>query len=218
VICINNEVSESLGFDKSEIVGHNIIKAMPPIIAEKHTQFTLNYFKAEKQRKLDNILIFPMHKLGYAIPCSFLLRIVPNLKRGVQLIGFLVKVTDFSDYYKNLEKNMDPDDLMILLTDDDWKLQCFNLRASHIFGVIPSRANLKKYHSTEEKIYIPKFIPELDDPEFVKQTQFPSISNTYINLRTINKAMESEIEIITYNPEQESFNSFNLLNPSPDNT
>ena len=191
---------------------------MPPIIAEKHAQFIIDNFEAEKQKVMNNVLIFPLHKFGYIIPCSFLLRIVPNLKRGVQLIGFLVKVTDFSEYYHNLEKNMDPDDLMILLTDDNWKLQCFNIRASHIFGIIPSRANLKKYHSTEDKIYVPKFIPELDDPEFIKQAQFPSVSNTFINLKAINKAMESEIEIIAYNLEQESINSINALNPSHDNT
>lgn len=218
VLCINNEVSESFGFDKSEIVGHNISKVMPPIIAEKHSQFITNYLKAEKQRKMDNVFIVPLHKLGYVVPCSFLLRVVPNLKRGLQLIGFLVKVTDISEYCQSFERNLDPDDTMMLLTDDEWKLHAFNIRAAHCFGINPVQANLKKYHTSDEKIPVAKFIADLEDPEFLKQAQCPLAVNAFINLRVIRKAMESEVEIITYNPDQENFNSLNAIIPSLENT
>lgn len=214
ISCINNEVSEIFGFDKSEMIGNNISKVMPYIIAEKHSQFILNHFKAEKQRRMENMLIFPMHKHGYIIPCSFLLRIIPNLRRGLQLIGFLTKVTDLSEYCPSLEKNLDPDDAMIFLTDSNWMLHCFNIKAAHIFGIVPSLANLKKYHSSDEKVPVPQFLPELEDPEFLTQAQSPLSANIFVNIKAIRKAMESEVEFAGCSSGQENFGSFNVFTPS----
>ncbi len=202
VLCINNEVSELLGYEKSEIVAHNISKTMPPMIAAKHAQIMLNFFGSGKYTTTTDKLVLPLHKLGYIIPCAFLHRVVPNLARGLQLIGFLSKITDFSDFCPLLEKNMSPDDTVLLLADDSWMLQAFNIRASRLFGINPSQANLKKYISSEEKISLYKFIPELEDTSFVSQIRAPLGSETTLNLATIHKIIESEVEILRADQNQ----------------
>jgi hypothetical protein len=193
VLCINNEVSELLGYEKSEIVAHNISKAMPPMIGAKHGQIILNFFSAGNYTKNNDKLVLPLHKLGYLVPCSFLHRVVPNLGRGLQLIGFLSKRTDLSDICPWIERNMGADDMVIMLADDAWMLQAFNLRASRIFGVNPAQANLKKYITSEEKISLLKFIPELEDQSFLSQTCSPSVCESTLILRQFIKSLSRRL-------------------------
>ncbi len=169
---------------------------MPPLIALKHAQIMLNFFESGHYTVAADKLVLPLHKLGYIVPCSFLHRVVPNLNRGLQLIGFISKVTDFSEYCPLVEKNISPDDVTLLLTDENWMLQAFNIRAARLFGINPAQANLKKYISAEEKIPLVKFIPELEDAAFESQLRSIHGTETMLNLGTIHKVIESEVEIL----------------------
>ena len=71
---------------------------MPPKIGEKHTEFVLKAFSTGCANFKGDSLVLPLHKYGYIIPCSFIHRLVPNLHKGVQLIGFAQKVQDFCQY------------------------------------------------------------------------------------------------------------------------
>lgn len=200
VLCINNEVSELLGYEKNEIVGHNISKVMPPIIAEKHSDLILNSFCSGKTVSQNDRMILPLHKQGYMIPCSFLCRIVPNLQNGLQLIGFIYKIRDFSEYFPILERNITPDEVVVLLTDETWMMLAFNIRASKMFGINPLQANLKKYINSEEKISVFKLVPQLEDPAFIDKIKSNSGEEVTLNLNSIRKVIEAEIEILKMNP------------------
>lgn len=194
VLCINNEVSELLGYERNEIVGHNISIVMPPCIGEKHSEMIINSFSSGKAMQTNDNMVLPLHKSGYIIPSCLIHRIVPNLQNGLQLIGFLFKIQDFSKYCSILERGIPPDDVTILLADESWKLLAFNIRASKIFGINPIQGNLRKYVWGEEKISVLKLIPELSDPNFEQKIQKHNAAEINLQLKTIRKIVESEIE------------------------
>jgi len=196
VLCINNEVSELLGFERTEIIAHNISKAMPPVIGNKHSQLILNFYSGGKYSATNDKLVLPLHKLGYLVPCAYISRVIPNLSRGLQLIGFLSRISDFSEFCSIAEKNSNPDDFIIMLADELWMLHSFNLRASRIFGVNPLQADLKKYSAAEEKILVKKMIPELEDLTFLASAKSPQSADTILNLPVIQKVIESEVELM----------------------
>ena len=152
VLCINNEMFELLGYEKNEVVNQNISKIMPPMIGEKHSDIVLKYLNAGKQERMNDKMMLPLHKRGYIVPCSYIHRVVPNLSRGLQFIGFLNKITDFSEHCPIVERNISPDDVVILLADEDMRLQAFNIRASRFFGIDPELSDIRKYIFEEEKI------------------------------------------------------------------
>lgn len=205
VLCINNEVSELLGYRKEEIIGHDIATLMPPMIAEKHSQIMVKFFCSGKYSPEKDRMVLPLHNQGYIIPCWFLHRIVPNLNRGLQLIGFLHKISDFSECCQTLEKNVSPDDVVIMLTDKKWALQAFNIRASKLFGIDPKEANLRKYISSEEKVPICKFLPELEDENYLREAV--NGKDTILDIELIKKVISTEIETRGNNPENHTSRS-----------
>eukprot|EP01022_Parablepharisma_sp_SALTPOND_P008802 TRINITY_DN1369_c0_g1_i1.p1 TRINITY_DN1369_c0_g1~~TRINITY_DN1369_c0_g1_i1.p1 ORF type:complete len:1592 (-),score=178.13 TRINITY_DN1369_c0_g1_i1:522-5297(-) len=196
VLCINNEVSELLGYEKAEIVGHNISKAMPPIIGEKHSEMVLKYLCSGKLDRSGEKMNLALHKLGYIVPCSYLHRVVPNLRRGLQLIGFMYKIHDFSEYCPIVERNISTDDVVIVLTDQNWMMQAFNIKAAKFFGIDPAQANLKKYIFGEEKIPTSKLIPQLEDPAFIQNVATSLSAEVTLDATAIRKTIDAEIEIL----------------------
>ena len=88
-----------------------------------------------------------------------------------------------------------PDNLAILLTDENWLLLAFNIRASKLFGINPAQVNLRKYINSEEKISTQKLIPELEKVSFVQTTEASGINEVDLNLKIIHKLIGNEIEI-----------------------
>ena len=171
VLCINNEVSELLGYDKNEVIGHNISKIMPPIIGESHTNFILNYICSGKSPPKTERLIFPLSKNGTIVPCSYIHRIFPNMQRGLQIIGFVKKITDLSPYCSIAEPNMTSDDIIIIMTDDQWNLQGLNPLAAKLFGLDPTKLDLHKLIKSEEKVSIISLVPEINDPSLMDRVR-----------------------------------------------
>lgn len=198
VLCINNEVSELLGYEKSEVVGHNISKMMPPIIGQRHSEFVMDYIRSGKLCKGGtDRMILALHKLAYMIPCAYIHRVVPSLRQGLQLIGFLYKINDFSEHCPVAEHNTSPDDVVMLLTDQDWAMHAFNLKAAKLFSIDPAQANLRKYVFGEEKIMATKLIPQLEDPSFMQSVNGAmGVAEVSLDLYSIRKTVDAEIEIL----------------------
>ncbi len=201
---MNNEVSELFGYEKNEILGHNISKIMPPMIGEKHSEIVMKYICSGKMERRGDRLVLALHKLGYMLPCSYIHRVVPSLREGLQLIGFLYKITDFSEYCPMLERNMSADDLVLILTDQNWVMQAFNIKAAKLFGIDPTQANLKKYIFGEDKISVCKLMPQLEDPSFIQTVNSSLSADVVLDLTMIRKTIDAEIEILRSGPTEEA--------------
>ena len=90
VIQVNQEITRILEYQKSDIVGQNINLIMPKVYAEKHNQFMATYFETSVSRVLNlQRSVYPINKQGYVVACQLYIKILPNLEKGIQIVGFL---------------------------------------------------------------------------------------------------------------------------------
>ncbi|MDR3549296.1 MAG: PAS domain-containing protein [Candidatus Pacebacteria bacterium] len=204
VLCINNEVTEALGYEKNELIGRNISLIMPPSIGHKHTEIVLKYFSTARRIKASDVMVLPLHKQGYILVCSLIHRVLPNLQQGVQIIGFLRKISDFSEQFPAIDKNISPEDVAVLLTDDSLMLQAFNIKACRLFGVNPAQANLRKYVNAEEKINMKELIPQLIDEPFMTRVKVECQAEVWLNMGVIKNHVDVEMETMVQTQDDES--------------
>ncbi len=111
----NNEISRILNYSKNEIVGQNISRIMPRYLANVHDGFMRNYFETSKARNVIGIerFVLPINKAGYLVPSTLMIKILPNLDEGIQVVGFLKDVEVGTSYLKS---EFDSDEKVILLS------------------------------------------------------------------------------------------------------
>jgi PAS domain S-box-containing protein len=79
----NGEITQILGFNKNDIIGQNVSKLMPKCYADVHDKFINNYFETAKDKIINmDRIVFPQNKQGYVVPCTLLIKVLPNLDEG----------------------------------------------------------------------------------------------------------------------------------------
>jgi hypothetical protein len=63
---------------------------MPKVIQEAH-DFMMKRFLETSQSKIMGIerLTFPQSKSGYLVPSKLTIKVLPNLSKGIQIVGFV---------------------------------------------------------------------------------------------------------------------------------
>ncbi len=90
MIRINNEITRLLKFSKQELTGRNVSQILPRGLAEIHDKFMNNYLQTSEEKTINKeMLTFPVNKAGYIVPCSLMVKVLPNLNAGIRFIGFL---------------------------------------------------------------------------------------------------------------------------------
>jgi len=90
ILNANTEVTRILKYQVNDLLGENISMVMPQILADIHDELMKNYFETSKPSSMNReMLVFPMMKSGYILPCSLLVKIFPNLEEGIKVVGFL---------------------------------------------------------------------------------------------------------------------------------
>ena len=100
-----------LGYKPEELIGEPINILIPPILAEIHGEIMKNYFKTGKSKIVNHqISIYPLDKHGFISPYISLVRIVPSLAEGIQMIMFLRpdKNTSAVDFLKSAKEKSAP--------------------------------------------------------------------------------------------------------------
>ena len=76
----NNEVFKLLGYSKVELIGQNINSIMPKAIADEHDYIMKNYFETGRNKAIGvERIVFPLTKRGYILPCSLMVKVLPNI-------------------------------------------------------------------------------------------------------------------------------------------
>lgn len=91
----NNQISNLLGYNKSEVIGEKIETIMPKIFADNHDDLLLKYFDNPNQPLNIERTVYAMNKRGYISPFNLLAKILPNLDHGIQIVGFLRPINGF---------------------------------------------------------------------------------------------------------------------------
>lgn len=63
---------------------------MPKVIAELHDLFMKNYLETSEAKVIGTErLVLCQNKAGYLVPCTLMIKVLPNLDEGIQIVGFL---------------------------------------------------------------------------------------------------------------------------------
>ena len=63
---------------------------MPKIYADKHDSFMRNYLETSESKVIGmERLILTQNKQGFMIPATLMIKVLPNLNEGIQMVGFL---------------------------------------------------------------------------------------------------------------------------------
>ncbi len=97
---VGARIIEKLGYTKSEILNRNVSVLMPRVFAEVHDQLLTTYLLNASEKSHDphiNKIVFPADKSGYLVPCNVVVYILPTLKEGIRLAGFLRELDEMRD-------------------------------------------------------------------------------------------------------------------------
>jgi len=200
VLNANNELSEILGYDKKDIISANISKIMPSAIGQKHHELIKEYFhkrgssKNSQSHDVDKI-VFALHKQGHLVPCTLFHKLVPNLVRGIQLIGFIFAAEDLAVIRPGEEK-VKHEFLAIVLTDATWAIHGFNSKFAKLFHLDLGTVDIRRYLNAEEKLNIGKLIPEIDDTDNLGKMKSEEGFILDIDVERISKEIEAEIDAL----------------------
>ena len=88
VINCNSELRKCLGFEREEILGHNVNKIMPSIFQEIHNNFIKNYLEKIGEETLPTRkFVYALKKNQLVMKVKLSVKTFPHLEKGFQLIG-----------------------------------------------------------------------------------------------------------------------------------
>lgn len=117
VITVNSDLKKLYGYKNSDITGYNINKVMPKAYERVHDIFMKDFFTRDVNeessnthygaKKFQNLfflerIIFPVNKHGYLVPSNLMIKLLPELDKGIKVVGFL---NECDEYLKNKRKN-----------------------------------------------------------------------------------------------------------------
>jgi hypothetical protein len=81
-----------------------------------------------------------------------------------------------------------------------------------LFGVDPKQANLRKYITSEEKVSVREFIPELEDQNLLSAVRNSAGIQIKCDIELIRKVIGSEIETLEKNSKSENGSHHSPIN------
>jgi len=136
---INNEITRILGFSKADLIGQNVNRIIPKYLAEIHDGLMRSYFETSESKVLGlERLVFPLTKKGYVVPCTLMIKVLPDLTNGVRLVGFLNEVENENGFTKNAEFENEEKVHYIVYSGDTGAIHGFTQTCKKDFGLISS--------------------------------------------------------------------------------
>ncbi|CAD8089671.1 unnamed protein product [Paramecium primaurelia] len=125
---VNNEITRILGFSKSDIIGQNVNRIMPKVYADQHDQFMKNYLETSDSKVIgQERILLAQNKNNYLVPCTLMIKVLPNLDEGIQIVGFLKDIEPGSSYLRSEQE-----------IDQEWHFIIINVNSQAILGITQS--------------------------------------------------------------------------------
>ena len=160
VISANNEITRIFEFSKSEIIGQNITRIIPKFIADIHDSLMKRYIETSEARVVGTErFILPQTKSGYVIPCTIMVKVLPNLDDGIKMVGFL---KDLDAASITMTSDFDADDKVhyIMYGGENNIVYGITYSCYQHFGIPASLVYGNNANSNELNIY--SILPELN--------------------------------------------------------
>lgn len=146
----SQELVDVLGYEPHEFKGRHVNSIIPKSLSEIHTNIMQNYFLTGVSHFVNlERLIFPEKSNGFIAPANGLLRIMPNLFKGLEMVVFMRP--SIEDALSNQH---------ILITDHTGMLVGVGNGMFDSFGILPNACYGKG--RDERAIFFGMLLPELD--------------------------------------------------------
>ncbi|EAR83935.1 PAS domain S-box protein (macronuclear) [Tetrahymena thermophila SB210] len=129
----NNEVFRMLGFQKNEIIDQNISKIMPRVYGNLHDSFIHRYLETSESRVIGvERSVMCLNKQGYIVPCTLMIKVLPNLDDGIQIVGFLKEIEN-----QDIKSQLDREEVVhyLIYRDDNQQIQGISETCHEYFGI-----------------------------------------------------------------------------------
>lgn len=71
---------------------------MPKFYSDSHDMYIRNYLETSESKIIGiERTVLALNKSGYLVACSLMIKILPNLDEGIQIIGFLKDIEPTSN-------------------------------------------------------------------------------------------------------------------------
>jgi len=81
-------MSTILGYQCKDLAGLSLSAIIPKVMVNLHEERVKNFVETSKRNIMDKErLLFPLNSEGYVVPSWFILKVNPEISKGVQLIG-----------------------------------------------------------------------------------------------------------------------------------
>lgn len=68
---------------------------MPKIYSDYHDKFMNNFLDTSQSKVLGlERLVLALNKEGFIVPCTLMIQVLPNLKEGISIVGFLKDIDE----------------------------------------------------------------------------------------------------------------------------
>jgi hypothetical protein len=175
-------------------MGQNISVVMPALLGQSHNRFIQAYLCKTQTTLGDSLarIVLAQHIRGFLVPCNLLVRLVPNLDRGIQFIGFVTKAACI-DSLRFGESNVSSDEAFIFLLDHEYRLHGFNKPFVNLLGVDYDELNIQKYLENDQKFDMLSYLGGIfaEDKEGML-TQLEGYE-TCLNLTPLVELLQTEI-------------------------
>jgi hypothetical protein len=133
---------------------------MPKAIADLHDGFMRNYFETSEAKVIGiERVVFPVNKSGYVVPCTLMIKVLPNLDEGIRMVGFLKDIEKDSSVMKNAEFDSDEKVHYILYSGDTGVIHGITYSCKQEFGIPSSLVHGS--NSATNEFTIDTIFPEL---------------------------------------------------------
>ena len=184
VVNCNYEISRLLGFNKNDVIGQNITRILPKVFLDLHDGFIRRFMETSESNAIGvERLVFPMKKAGYIIPCTILIKVIPNLDEGIQIIGFLKEIEIKSMNTRSIlngEDNAEESINYIIYSPDTGLIHGITEGCNQDYG-IPSML-VYGYSSNTNDFSLDAISPEIMAPE--NQDELRSANGIIVTLDT----------------------------------
>lgn len=167
IISVNLKAQMLLGYDSNQLINRNVRILTPNIIARVHDGIMRRYFKTGKAKFVNKErTVYPLRSSGYVTPCSALLRVMPTLEQGVQLVLF-VNELEVRNFLDPEEKEDPPESLGIILFGDDGSLYGVTKEIKRLIGV--KAKHVLRTDTKDQVVNLEQICPKILEKKFNKK-------------------------------------------------
>lgn len=193
----NNEITRILGFTKQDIFEQNVSKIMPKAIADLHDGFMRNYLETSVPKVIGTErLVLCQDKSGYLVPCTLMIKVLPNLDEGIQIVGFL---KDIEQNQNMLKSQFEGDEKVHYMMYDQTKETILGVTYSCYQSLGIPASLVSGNSSGNSEFTIDQIMPEMNEQKNLEEMRQPqgyvtTIDTTFIQTNFLLDEENSEDE------------------------